>query len=137
MVTSDSAWEYNCIAHAADENMVPWWPMEEETEGVYWPPGVPREETLDAFIAAYKTKDYAPLDEIDLTLQQGMEKIAIFADSDGTPTHAARQLPSGEWTSKLGYWEDIRHESPSCLESGDYGRVAKVLQREFPHGGHQ
>jgi hypothetical protein len=54
-VTRDEDWAYNCIAHAAGRNDAPWWPTEEPVEGVIWPDGVPREETLEAFARAYGT----------------------------------------------------------------------------------
>src|SRR5258707_504293 len=41
-------------------------------------------------------------------LEPGYEKIALFA-LGGVPKHAARQLPTGQWTSKLGPMEDIEH----------------------------
>jgi hypothetical protein len=41
--------------------------------------------------------------------ESGYERIALFALADGKPTHAARQLPTGRWTSKLGIAEDIEH----------------------------
>jgi len=37
----------------------------------------------------------------DASLEPGFEKIAIYANTDG-PQHAARQLVTGRWTSKLG-----------------------------------
>jgi len=40
---------------------------------------------------------------------QGMKRLAVYADETDTPTHMARQLPSGHWTSKLGELEDIQH----------------------------
>ncbi len=66
--------------------------------------------------------------------EPGFEKVAIYADDDGAPTHAARQLEDGRWASKLGDWEDIEHESPENLESGThmrskYGEVALVMRR--------
>ena len=41
--------------------------------------------------------------------------------------HAARQLVSGKWTSKLGPDEDIEHESPDSIAEW-YG-VAVILKR--------
>jgi Asp-tRNA(Asn)/Glu-tRNA(Gln) amidotransferase B subunit len=60
------------------------------------------------------------------------EKIALFVGLDKEVTHAARQLPSGAWTSKLGDWEDIEHKTLSGLESACYGRVARILRRPVP-----
>jgi hypothetical protein len=132
-VTSEEDWAYNCIAHAADRNDAPWWPLKEETEGVYWPEGVPRGETLESFIQAFGTEGYEPCDSPEP--EEGFEKIALYADADGTPTHAARQLSSGNWSSKLGDWEDIEHKTLAGLEAGEtdasgYGKVARILRRK-------
>ena len=43
-------------------------------------------------------------------LETDFDKIAVFANDQGIPTHAARQLPSGRWSSKLGELEDIEHD---------------------------
>ena len=58
----------------------------------------PREETLDAFIQAYAKPGYQPCENEEL--EPAYEKIALFASSNGVPTHAARQLQNGGWTSK-------------------------------------
>jgi hypothetical protein len=52
-VTSMASRRYNCIAWAARENTRWWWP---DPLGVgYWPSGVQRSETPEAFVAAYST----------------------------------------------------------------------------------
>ncbi len=51
----------------------------------------------------------------------GTERLALFANEHGEPTHVARQLPSGVWTSKLGSAEDIEHDSLAALEGPIYG----------------
>ncbi len=96
-------------------------------ETAYWPTGIPREETLEAFVNAFATLGYEV--EGDQPLEFVTDRIAVFVTPDGTPTHAARQLPSGGWTSKLGSWEDIGHVSISGIEGGVYGRVACILKR--------
>jgi hypothetical protein len=53
---------------------------------------------------------------------------ALFALADGFPTHAAWQLGSGRWTSKLGELEDIEHALRD-LEGTEYGAVALVMKR--------
>jgi hypothetical protein len=130
-VTSEETSEYNCIAHAAGRNDLPWWPV--EAVGVDWPEGVDREETLDCFIRAYRTQGYEVCESADFEL--GFEKIALYVDSYGETTHAARQLENGHWTSKLGDWEDIEHKTLETLEDDvqgrglGYGKVAMILRR--------
>ena len=104
-----------------------WWPIDElSNEPPFWPFGVAREETLPAFIAAFQTLSYESCETE--TPESGFEKIALFADHRSIPKHAARQLPNGLWTSKLGISEDIEHEL-HALEGDLYGTVVLVMKR--------
>ena len=132
--TSPADPDYNCIAWAAGESSRHWWPTPHPVTGVFWPGGVPRKPTLQAFIQAYGSIDYKDCQR-DGSLEEGYEKIALYVDANDVPTHAARQLPNGEWTSKLGPYKDIEHTTPAALESsarGDtaYGKVATYMRRE-------
>jgi hypothetical protein len=57
-------------------------------------PGVPREETIEAFKQAFQTLGYEVCE--DDVLEEGFQKIAIYANSNKVPTDVARQLPSGK-----------------------------------------
>jgi hypothetical protein len=130
--TSNAPIKYNCIAHAVGDNQQWWWPDHLGMVGykVYWPSGVSCEVTLEAFIDAFKTKDFMPCEEMNTDLEPGYQKAVLYVDQDtNEPTHAALQLASGAWTSKLGDWEDIEHASLSGLECSAYGKIAKVLKR--------
>ncbi len=107
-VTSARTGDYNCIAWAAGDTECWWWPEDPENDAIFWPAEVAQEETLTAFVAVFATMGYAPCG--DDAPEDGFEKVALFADGAGTPTHAARQLPNGRWTSKLGFLEDIEHD---------------------------
>ncbi|MBD2547318.1 DUF7689 domain-containing protein [Planktothricoides raciborskii] len=124
-ITSKRSRLYNCFAWAAGEDDR-WWNPLESNNSYYWPDGVPAEMAIAAFIQAYQTLGYEPCENADL--ESGFEKIAIYATPDGEPTHAARQLPNGKWTSKLGRWEDIEHELDG-LTSEIYGSVKQILKR--------
>lgn len=50
-------------------------------------------------------------------------------DADGVNVHAARQLNSGLWTSKLGESNDIQHSTPYTIQGRLYGKVACILRR--------
>jgi hypothetical protein len=120
--------KYNCIAWAAGDTKNWWWPDEvSEPESGHWPSGVPRLETLEVFRAAFATLGYLVCDHDQL--EAGFEKVALFALA-GVPKHAARQLPNGRWTSKLGPMEDIEH-SLHDLEGNAYGAVVLVMKRPF------
>jgi hypothetical protein len=116
--------EYNCIAFAARDHSLWWWP---DRAGLsYWPSSAAREESIAAFQQAYAALGFEPCANADLEF--GFEKVAIYAIG-GTPTHAARQLPNGRWVSKLGELEDIEHASLDVLAGAVYGDVAAILRR--------
>lgn len=60
--------------------------------------------TLQSFVLAFEHLGYRVC--TSGMLEEGVEKIALYAASDGEPTHAARQLANGGWTSKLGMAEE-------------------------------
>jgi hypothetical protein len=122
-VTSPIAREYNCIAWAAGRDDVWMWP---DSGGFSdWPDGVPREETIEAFVELFERLGYAITTSADM--EEHIEKVAIFAVHQ-KPTHAARQLPDGTWTSKCGKDVDITHLLPA-LEGEQYGKVCRILKR--------
>ena len=126
-VTSPRNHQYNCIAWAAGDDANWWWPKNAPDDAPrFWPTGVPREETIAAFVAAFATLEFVACDNEDL--ESGFEKVALFVDDKSVPTHASRQLANGLWTSKLGGWEDIEHEL-HALTGEIYGTVALVLKR--------
>ena len=123
-ITSPGTNEYNCIAWAAHDTTRFWWPT--RVPPYYWPEKVPFEETVDAFVQAFSVQGYkrCPTSE----LEPGFEKVAIYVVPNGIPKHAARQLISGRWTSKLGRNVDIEH-SLEGLVGTTYGTVGCILRR--------
>ena len=121
-VTSDATAEYNCISWALHHVRQAIWPDEDEQFG--WPEEVPRQETLDAFRQFFEMVGFVACGTG--ALEQGREKIAIHVQN-GLVTHAARQLPSGDWTSKLGAQADGSHP----LDELDplYGPIALFMSR--------
>ena len=91
----------------------------------YWPPDGLSEPTCDAFIEAVETLGFSPCDSPDK--ERGIEKVALYAKGD-EPKHAARQLESGMWSSKLGRDVDINHTLEG-LAGHQYGDVVKILKR--------
>lgn len=123
LVTSPKTRAYNCIGWAADDFCNWWWPNEEG----YWPPGIPVKETIEAFITAFATRGYEKCD--DGNLEDGIEKVALFIDeTTNKPTHAARQLDNGHWTSKIGRFEDIVHTTLEAIDG--YGKPIQFLKRK-------
>jgi hypothetical protein len=125
-VKSPRTTDYNCIGWAAGDNQHWWWPG-----GRYWPTGLRADDSIPAFVAAFAAQGYEPSDSA--ALETGFEKIALYVDERERVTHAARQLPDGCWTSKLGPQWDINHTLEGvCGQPPAYGRVAQILRRLLP-----
>lgn len=131
--TSLASPKYNCIAWAAGEDHRPWWP---DQAGIgYWPTGIPRDVTIDAFIQTYGTLGYQPCG-MDGSSELGYQKIALYAEKDFlgqlVPTHAALQLPNGHWSSKIGVrLEDIEHFTANAVVGPAYGVIVCYLKRRL------
>jgi len=68
----------------------------------------------------------------DASFEPGFQKIALYAKGlSMKPTHAALQLPSGRWTSKLGALEDVDHSDLAALQGPAYGSAVRYLKRAF------
>jgi len=132
IITSPKHNGYNCIAWAAGDDTRWWWPV--PLRGInYWPKGIPREVTVSAFVSAFGTRGFFPC--ADGFLEKGIEKIALFAKRSGgalIPTHAALQLESGQWTSKMGTLEDIIHVTCDAVNGPVYGQAVEFLARKRP-----
>ena len=124
-ITSEIDPSYNCAAFAAGE-LEEWWDPY-NPEGT-WPEGIERNSGVGHFIEVFERHGFVVCD--DDTIEDGYEKIAIYADASGSFGHAARQLQSGIWVSKLGELEDVQHSTPGAVESADYGRPVAFMRRQ-------
>ena len=128
-ITSPATPAYNCIAWAAGSN-TEWW---DPSGQYYWPPDIPAEFTIEALIQLYEGLGFTVC--IGGTLEPDFDKIAIYAiqlPDRRQATHAARQLDSGEWTSKLGACEDISHTYAESVNGPGYGEVVYFMSRPKP-----
>lgn len=123
-ITSPFTEEYNCIAWAFADNTKWWWP----NGFAYWPPGFPCTNSVQDFDNLLVSVHASTVD--DDGLESGFLKIALFAKGK-TPTHAARQLPNGRWTSKLGRSVDVSHDLRD-LEGLCYGQVIRIYRLASP-----
>jgi hypothetical protein len=122
-VSEEADPEFNCIGWAVGVKEWLWPPL---LPASAWPDGILRQVSVDAFEAFFATYRFAPCDSEDV--EEGMERVALFATAAGIPMHAARQLPSGRWTSKMGEYEVIEH-ALRALQGDLYGRVVRFFQR--------
>ncbi len=127
--TSQATDDYNCIAWAAEDTENWWWP--DPAEVSYWPESILRKEDIPSFISAFQTRGYTVC--ADGKYEPGYIKIAIFCDNNDKPTHAARQLSNGFWTSKLGCDIDIEHDLDEFLTHprivAEYGTIKVFMKK--------
>lgn len=124
---SDPTDNYNCIAHAYGIDNRRMWPN--QAPRYWWPPSIRNDGSIEAFIDLFLDIGYELCDSADP--EEGFEKVALYATAQG-PTHAARQLASGRWTSKLGNAADIDHDLAENVEGPGYGQAVRFLKRPLP-----
>lgn len=125
--TSAPSNDYNCIAWAARDDLNWWEPL--DGAGYFWPRGLPWAYDPEILVAVYCKFGYQDC-QGNATLEAGFEKVAVFR-SGAEYTHAARQLPNGHWTSKLGIHQDIEHHTLDAIAGGDYGDLFAILKRKL------
>jgi hypothetical protein len=118
---------YNCMAWAVEVTNNWWEPA--HGPGYFWPPTAPFDYSTASAIRAYEAYGFHCCDSG--ALEDGFEKIAVYGD--GTDyTHAARQLASGKWTSKIGQHQDLEHPTAESLEGPEYGHIECFMKRPRP-----
>jgi hypothetical protein len=120
-ITSLPTEAYNCVAWVAGEADRKWWPRD-----YYWPQTAPRNLSRSAFLAAFSSLGYKQCDNGDL--EAGVEKVVLYT-RDRKPTHMARQLPDGRWSTKLGDEHDIALTDLGDLTGGSFGRIELYMGR--------
>jgi hypothetical protein len=113
---------YNCVAYAFNDHSS-WW--EPDPYGLFSWPSSSRDASIRGWIELAEAHGYVRCK--DGILEPGFEKIVIYV-SNHRPTHVARQLEDGKWTSKLGELDDITH-TLTGLEDSSYGDALRFLRR--------
>ncbi|MDQ3062057.1 MAG: hypothetical protein M3R14_04230 [Acidobacteriota bacterium] len=124
-ITSPTDVNYNCIAWAGGDTKNCWQPS--GAKYYVWLRD-DKSESLENYIENFKLLGYSEETE-SRDYEPEFEKVALYIDADGLPSHAAKQKDNGFWTSKLGWSEDIEHRTLECLEGDDYGVVKVILKR--------
>lgn len=119
--TSPKTDDYNCVAWAlASEDE---WIQFQDENGEW-------DIRLTRYIAYFRSNGF--VESTNTQPIEGVIRIALYADEKTNEfTHIARQLPDGKWTSKLGEWEDITHNSLEVLAGGFYGVPIVLMERKI------
>jgi hypothetical protein len=123
-ITSQATRDYNCVAWSVEETTQFWWPV--DVGGYFWPTDA-TEPLLPDFEQVYADLGYGRC--VHLNHECGADQVAIYLTSSGTPTHASRRLENGNWTSKLGDFEDIEHNDVNGVCCDTYGETVIILCR--------
>ena len=120
--TSPETDQYNCLAWVMHDTQR-WWDTEDED---FWVSNLPQDSTLKTLVLLGEKQGFVVCDNGQL--EKGYEKMALFSLEGTYCTHVARQLASGQWTSKLGTSYDVTH-SLKAMEGGIYGNVVQFLKK--------
>jgi hypothetical protein len=116
---------YNCIGWSVGNNST--W---------VWPTDSTRKAQLVDFDTLYRSYGFYRARGISFKRRPGYEKILLYAirreDGSIKPTHAARQMPDGSWSSKLGSLPLIRHLHPNDVSGPTYGQPFAIYIRRSP-----
>jgi hypothetical protein len=136
--TSEAEPQYNCLSWSAKRTKKYRLEPKPVDPWDYWPKGVPNDYSLESFIVLFEKSGYERCEKLDTTFSVFNKKVAIYAAFGiyNQPrwefTHVSDELHSGVWTSKLGYEEDIQHNTPQSLGGNDadeYGQIYKILKK--------
>ena len=132
-ITSYEDINYNCIAWALLYTNR--WVQPPNTyyglDGVhyFWPDGINKTNDIGSLVELFELKGYTVCNSA--VHEVGYRKVALYCDTKNRMTHAARQLPSGLWTSKIGQDHDIAHTKPEGVENNSYGKVAFIMKKKI------
>jgi hypothetical protein len=114
---------YNCIA----------WALGKEDSWI-WPSAPGYAVSMADFDALFAFYGYRRIGSLNYDKVPGYDKLVLYAKPNDfgvpEPTHSARQLPDGSWSSKLGKLPLIRHLHPDDIDGGSYGAAHAVYVRE-------
>jgi hypothetical protein len=113
---------YNCIAWAIGI-----------TNKWVWPARPGKTATVADFDDLYGRYGYRRVKGLNFDLHPNYHKLVLYAkrgkNGNWEPTHGARQLSDGSWSSKLGQLPLIRHLEPDDLDGNSYGVPIAVYVR--------
>lgn len=123
-ITSRASKAYNCVAWVlADEKR---WYEPTVSGQYYWPSEGASNYSLESYAEMFVGQGFVacetPLPE------NGFQKIALYGKRSEF-SHVALQMPSGRWSSKLGGWEDVEHDTLEVLSGPIYGKPKLFMKR--------
>jgi hypothetical protein len=137
-ITSPKDPRYNCISWAM--RYTDRWTQPSTgdllLDGItWWPPGATDGWHISCLVDAFVKEGFERCG--DASFEDAFLKVALYYNPDDCEkwTHAARQLRTRVWASKLGQAYDIEHGTPYSIEGDAYGKVYCIMRTQFynPH----
>lgn len=119
--TSLKTWDYNCVAHVLgiDNDWIDFYYTDEGD--------INSDLTINRYVELFEEHGFSKCE--DSSIEKGFEKIAIYEDSRKWFSHVALQFENGDWTSKMGDYEDIKHVNIDSVSTGLYGQAVLFMKR--------
>ncbi len=116
--TSEKTDDYNCAA----------WSIEIEDEWIQFrdPKGM-LDVSITTYINYFTNLGFSITN--DKNFEEGVKKIAIYKNEQDEFKHVARLMSNGKWTSKIGDWEDIEHDTLEVLADRSYGKPCLIMEK--------
>ena len=113
---------YNCIAYAAGD-IANWWDRQEVG---YWSLHATRSDSIESLREIFVGLGFEQCEDSDA--EDGYRKIALY-EAQGIGKHAAVQMSSGRWRSKMGQGPVMEYLSLELLSGGMYGIPTTYMRR--------
>ena len=119
--------DYNCIAHSLGYNHITIWPISKRFW--VWDKTLPYINTINNFVSLYRKFNYEICE--DSSWEFEYDKIALYISvlsGRNTVSHAAKQIDSYWWSSKIGGDELFEH-TLEAIENKNVGTKYVFLKR--------
>lgn len=124
--TSEHTIEYNCVAWVLGSNNKWWQPL---TLGGDWPSDISESYNVNSYIELFIKFGFEKC--VDYEFESEYDKIAIFQNTENNEfSHVSKLIEPGIWSSKMGDYEDIRHNI-KALENSVYGSIHCYMKRKI------
>lgn len=119
---------FNCVGYALDlvnKDIDMFW-----FRDMYGLDGAKLDHSVNGYAKCFR--DYFGYEICDDgQVENGFNKIALYSDTDNDFTHIAKQLENGNWTSKMGTYEDIEHYNLEALSGTLYGKPMLFMRKKL------
>lgn len=123
--TSRATSVYNCVGWVlGDETR---WYEPTDSGQYFWLGNKSADYSLKSYTDMFTSQGFEVCEKS--TPEDGFQKIALYV-KEKEFSHVALQVPSGRWSSKLGAWEDIEHDTLEAISGPLYGEPRMFMSRK-------